>query len=142
MTGPEVDPQFKDVVDCPCGRPECKAFGRVSKATGHVGDCKRPCPVCDGPRRRALPSTSGARVPASVKRQVKARARGQCEAQVSWDCTNRGVHAHHRRRRSQGGEDTVENLAWVCLACHHHIHFVDVAGAVAAGLLIHTEAQP
>lgn len=49
-------------------------------------------------------------------------ARDLCEAQVPGVCEGRGVHAHHILRRSQGGLDTVDNLAWLCGPCHGHVH--------------------
>jgi len=33
-----------------------------------------------------------------------------------------GVHAHHKKFRSAGGDDAPENLLWVCLSCHDDIH--------------------
>jgi 5-methylcytosine-specific restriction endonuclease McrA len=49
------------------------------------------------------------------------RAEGLCEAR--WEgCGGRGEHAHHVRRRSQGGEDSVDNLLIVCQSCHGAIH--------------------
>jgi len=49
------------------------------------------------------------------------RAGGLCEAR--WDgCGGLGEHAHHIRRRSQGGADTADNLLIVCHRCHSAIH--------------------
>lgn len=33
-----------------------------------------------------------------------------------------GVHVHHRVFRSQGGNDTPDNLEWLCLTCHDDVH--------------------
>lgn len=33
-----------------------------------------------------------------------------------------GVDPHHLTYRSQGGDDTPENLVWVCRECHDGIH--------------------
>jgi hypothetical protein len=33
-----------------------------------------------------------------------------------------GVHAHHRIFRSQGGDDVVGNLEWLCGECHDQAH--------------------
>lgn len=58
---------------------------------------------------------------ADARRDVFARAAGRCEAR--WEvCTGVAVHAHHRLRRSQGGQHTAENLLAVCAACHEAIH--------------------
>ena len=35
---------------------------------------------------------------------------------------NARLHAHHLRKRSQGGKDTPGNLLTVCLTCHDWIH--------------------
>jgi len=132
----QVQPRFKDdQVDCPCG---CPAFGRLNRATGHTFNCHDACPTCANPKRRVRMRFEKRRVPTAVRRQVAARAHGLCEARVSEDCMNGGVHAHHRRRRSQGGLDTAENLLWVCTPCHLWVH-EHVAEAVERGFLIATE---
>lgn len=33
-----------------------------------------------------------------------------------------GVMLHHRTLRSQGGDDTRENLEWLCPSCHDDAH--------------------
>ena len=33
-----------------------------------------------------------------------------------------GIHAHHRKFRSQMGSDHESNLAWLCSVCHHAEH--------------------
>lgn len=50
------------------------------------------------------------------------RSRGRCEARCSRLCTGIGVHAHHIRRRSQGGDNSLDNLLWVDAMCHDAIH--------------------
>lgn len=134
----EVSTNFKEHVgDCPCG---CPAFGKLNQATGHAVNCHDACTHCANPRSKARSRFNRPRrVPTSVRRQVAARARGLCEARFSADCMTGGVHAHHKRRRSQGGPDTVENLLWVCTPCHLRIH-TEIAEAVEHGLLTHTEA--
>lgn len=49
------------------------------------------------------------------------RAEGLCEARWA-GCGGHGDQAHHVRRRSQGGADSVDNLLIVCQSCHHEIH--------------------
>ncbi len=49
------------------------------------------------------------------------RAEGLCEARWA-GCSAKGEHAHHIRRKSQGGEDVVDNLLIVCQNCHGAIH--------------------
>lgn len=52
---------------------------------------------------------------------VRARSGGRCEARTL-ECTGRAQHQHHRRLRSQGGDNTTYNLLDVCRACHDWIH--------------------
>lgn len=59
---------------------------------------------------------------------------GRCQARIDGVCTYWGEHAHHVRRRSQGGSDTVSNLKWLCRACHSHVH-ESPAWAAEHGLL-------
>ncbi len=33
-----------------------------------------------------------------------------------------GAHVHHKTFRSQGGDDTDENLLWMCIYCHSEAH--------------------
>src|SRR5436190_24330401 len=35
---------------------------------------------------------------------------------------NPGVHNHHRKRRSQGGDNSHENLMRICVGCHIFVH--------------------
>ena len=36
---------------------------------------------------------------------------------------NEPLHLHHIVPRSKGGKDTVNNLVWLHLYCHHKTHF-------------------
>lgn len=47
---------------------------------------------------------------------------GPCEARASAECTGRADHSHHRKLRSQGGDDSTANILKVCWRCHHTIH--------------------
>lgn len=47
------------------------------------------------------------------------RARGRCER---CDRMAPPLDAHHRRMRSQGGSDALENLSLLCRRCHNHVH--------------------
>ena len=43
-----------------------------------------------------------------------------------WRCQNCGAHeflqVHHRRFRSQGGQDSEENMITLCNRCHQELH--------------------
>jgi 5-methylcytosine-specific restriction endonuclease McrA len=83
------------------------------------------------PKRR-----SRARQYAAARALVRERAEGLCELP---GCGAQGHHAHHKRRRSQGGEDTPANLMWLCGDCHESIHR-NIKWAEASGYLIRSEA--
>jgi 5-methylcytosine-specific restriction endonuclease McrA len=42
---------------------------------------------------------------------------GECFCGRSWS-----AELHHLKRRSQGGADTLENLAWLCHEHHFKLH--------------------
>lgn len=60
--------------------------------------------------------------PQEVKDAVWRRSGGMCEAKASPECRKYAGQLHHRRMRSQGGPDTVENALHVCTPCHGYIH--------------------
>jgi hypothetical protein len=65
---------------------------------------------------------------------LNARSGGRCEVQANGD-HHGWVVPHHRKRRSQGGPNTLANLLMACEYHHRIIHmFPDVA--YDAGLLI------
>lgn len=66
-------------------------------------------------RRKTSPAMKQAR------RLALERAEGLCEARWT-GCFGVAGHAHHLRRRSQGGADNVDNLLMVCPPCHSAIH--------------------
>lgn len=72
---------------------------------------------------------------ADSKREVLQRSNGACEARVPNVCDGPAAHAHHKKRRSQGGSDDPGNLIGVCFACHEWIHR-NTAKSIAAGWLI------
>lgn len=76
----------------------------------------------------------GADVPREVREAVRDRVGGWCQARIPDVCTGRGSHAHHLLRRGQGGTHTEDNLAWLCGACHGHVHR-RIRDAELAGLL-------
>lgn len=122
---------------CPCGDDRCKAFGESVRSTGHSRNCWDGCPTCARPKK-SKPRSS---VPSSVRRALMVRCDGFCEARTP-ACTGNYEHAHHRRRRSQGGRDVVSNLVAVCLACHGHIHAHPEESARYGLLEFTTTAEP
>lgn len=64
-----------------------------------------------------------------------------CESGMSPDCTGQAVHSHHRKMRSQGGDDDPENKMNVCSFCHLAIH-ASPAKAYAMGQLVKSYDDP
>lgn len=59
----------------------------------------------------------------AIRPAVRERSGGRCEARgFAENCSGRGEHVHHRRRRGQGGANTLANLIDVCSFCHAKIH--------------------
>ena len=57
-------------------------------------------------------------------------------------CRSRpAVHTHHRQRRSQGGDNSPENLVKLCLDCHVWVHD-NPKDAAAAGWLVLSWQEP
>lgn len=80
---------------------------------------------------------------ADVKTRLYQRSGGRCEALLADQCTGWAEHAHHRKLRSRGGNDTVGNLTDICHRCHEYVH--SSRGAVRAkdwGWLVHSYADP
>lgn len=56
-----------------------------------------------------------------ARRVALQRSMGRCEAQ--WGgCYGTSDHVHHKRRRSQGGTNDLDNLLVCCAHCHDQIH--------------------
>ncbi len=70
-------------------------------------------------------------IPSSVRKQVRERSGGACEARVEGVCTGRAVEMHHVLPRSQGGPHTKENLLDTCGECHD---WIDAHRREATGL--------
>ncbi len=59
----------------------------------------------------------------SVQREtLRKRSKDRCEIGISRECTGKFEHSHHRKMRSQGGTDRVENILAVDPFCHDWIH--------------------
>lgn len=63
-----------------------------------------------------------------------------CEAKGP-NCDGKAVHAHHRKLRSQGGDNSRENLCGVCMPCHGHIH-ANPGRSYETGLMVHGWDDP
>ena len=85
---------------------------------------KRTAPLKRGkpPKRTALKAKIN-RNPHLVKARAVAHERSENLCEAKWSCcVGFGAHAHHIKRRSQGGADTADNLLIVCVPCHQAIH--------------------
>ena len=79
---------------------------------------------------------------AQARAEVIERSQGRCEVVLGpITCTSQGTQAHHIRRRSQGGQDTAENLIWICAAHHSWVH-ANPATAEHYGLLRRSSFDP
>lgn len=82
------------------------------------GPLKRNTPL----RAKSKLKTRSKPVPKSVYQDVLARDMGCRAAEViRIPCAGR-IDPHHVKRRSQGGEDTPENLVSLCRAHHDWVH--------------------
>lgn len=81
-----------------------------------------------------------------VRKAVRARSTGWCEAMIPGVCNGRARHMHHIRRRGQGGAHVAENLLHLCTlgergaGCHAYIH-AHPAWSIEHGYLASGHAQ-
>lgn len=104
---------------------------------------KRPRAKRDTPRRGRIVLDPAARQ--QLRQAVYDRAGGLCEAGLTPDCPGRlDRHAfewHHRKLRSQGGDDVIANSLCVCSGCHSWAH-AHPAEAKSAGVIVPRWADP
>ena len=66
---------------------------------------------------------SSARIPASIRRVVAARARNYCEyCRCSDRFATESFYVEHIQPQSADGASVLENLAWSCMDCNGHKH--------------------
>ena len=74
---------------------------------------------------------------ARVREVIRARSGGKCEM-----CFVRpAVHTHHRKSRSQGGQNTEANLLDVCAECHTYAH-AHLDESYLTGVLVRPRDDP
>lgn len=89
-------------------------------------------PPVEGPRVKPRPRRRGRSTAFLVARAASfGVSAGRCVV-----CGVEASHGHHRKRRSQGGPDTAENVLPVCGPCHWRIHGPDAVLARSAGWLL------
>ena len=58
-----------------------------------------------------------------IDRGLASRLRLEYANEPCQMCERRpGVHLHHVKFRSQGGDDARDNLRWLCIHCHEEAH--------------------
>lgn len=80
---------------------------------------QKPKPVIAG--RKGVASD----IDPALRELVYRRAGGRCEACGDPLVKGQGVrgwHAHHRKLKSRGGQDSASNLAALCSYCHRRMH--------------------
>lgn len=119
---------------------------RPMRRSGQGLQPKTPAPQKKRPKPKR--SRAGSDRYAELRVQVKARAQDRCERcgcalGCDWEC-------HHRRLRSQGGRDAVENLVAICPGCHRWAHANPtkaradgwIVPGLGSGPRVHPEAVP
>ena len=81
-------------------------------------------------RRRSPRSAAYSEELALMRPVVVARAGGACHV-----CADPGTVVHHRKLRSQGGTNEVDNLMLLCQTCHEYVHN-HPALSLAAGYIL------
>jgi hypothetical protein len=71
---------------------------------------------------------------------IAARSAGRCEIEGP-GCTGLGEHVHHRKMRSQGGDNSLACLVHACNHCHKRIH-EHPEESYANGWLLHFWQDP
>jgi len=119
------------------GRGKPLAQGKPLERSGRVK------PKRSTPRRGRLKLDGPARQ--ELRQATYDRAGGRCEAGATDGCPGKldrdAFEWHHRKLRSQGGDDTHENSLALCSACHAWVHR-NPAAAKRLGLIVPSWAHP
>ncbi len=111
----------------PC--EDCATVVRCPGCGGFIGLIGEPARCPYGQRKAEvtpIPKAPRAKkrrqsMPPHIRINVMVRANGWCEINGE-GCTRFATEVHHRRRRSQGGAHTPQNLLALCLLCHSRTH--------------------
>lgn len=76
----------------------------------------------------------------AITEALLARCGGYCE-RCGFGVHSYAAHRHHRRLRSQGGKDTMDNLVYLCPSCHQWVHQYP-KDATAEGFIVPSWADP
>jgi hypothetical protein len=102
-----------------------------------------------GPIQRRTPLRSGTKrmkplkrapMSKSLRQEVYDRSQGLCDrhglalSEDAW-------HAHHRKLRTRGGQDSMENLVALCPPCHDLVH-ANPLYAEETGFMVHSWQDP
>ncbi|MDQ8040488.1 HNH endonuclease signature motif containing protein [Cellulosimicrobium sp. XJ-DQ-B-000] len=79
-------------------------------------------------------------IPARLRMDVYARAGGRCDL-CRIPLAGNAFDAHHRKLRSRGGEDSLENLVALHRHCHDWVHH-HPADATRLGFMVASHADP
>lgn len=91
-------------------------------------------------RRKRARNAASAETWDQLREALFARSGGRCEV-GGCNLTDTGMHAHHRRLRSQDGRHELVNLIGVCPEHHRWVHD-DVKGARDAGWIVSAWRDP
>lgn len=121
---------------------KARAWQQRSKPLKRSGPPKRTTPrTPKHPRWGGMPETPKSKgFSSKVRRALKLRSQGLCEAGIVGVCLRTGGQAHHRKLRRHGDHRLV-NALWVCSHCHDHIH-LHPAWSYRMGLLVQSNRAP
>lgn len=72
---------------------------------------------------------------------VRKRSGGLCEGRIKSVCRGKASHVHHRKIRSQQGDNSLENLLHLCMPCHTWVHQFPTV-SYKLGMLVRSTGDP